>query len=106
MSGPNEPVLDVARGDAALSRHLRNCLEVLRRRTEDAEFRQLVDDVLAGRRGLREVALSPAFEQVLSPAVEQFAQRYEQLSDAEREQLAADGEQQLSELGERIARER
>lgn len=89
-------MLDVAGGDPALSRHLRNSLTLLRDRSDDPEFRRLADDVLAGRRGLREVATSPVFAQALNPQVERFAQRYEQLSDAERAALAAQGEEQLA----------
>lgn len=107
MSRPDqEPTIDVAGGDPALSRHLRNCLKVLRDRTDNPEFRELADDILAGRRSLREAATSPAFAQALNPQVEQFAQRYEQLSDDERERFAAEGERQFAEQREQIARER
>lgn len=99
-------MLDVAQGDPALSRHLRNSLELLRDRTDDQDFRRLADDVLAGRRGLRDVASAPAFARVLNPEVERFAQRYEELSDAEREALARQGEEQLATERERITRER
>ena len=101
-----EPVLDVAQGDPALSRHLRNSLKLLRDRTEDRDFQRLADDVLAGRLSLREVATSPSFARVLNPEVERFAERYEALTDEERAELAAQGEQQLAEERERIAREK
>lgn len=107
MSRPDqEPMIDVAGGDPALSRHLRNCLKVLRDRTDNPEFRELADDIMAGRRSLREAVTSPAFAQALNPQVEQFAQRYEQLSADERERLAAEGERQFAEQREQIARER
>lgn len=107
MSRPDqEPMIDVAGGDPALSRHLRNCLKVLRDRTDDPEFRELADDIMAGRRGLRDAVASPAFAQAVNPQVERFAQRYEQLSDVERERLAAEGERQFAEQREQIARAR
>lgn len=107
MSWPDqEPMLDVAGSDPALSRHLRNCLKVLRDRTDNPEFRELADDILAGRRSLREAVTSPVFARTLNPQVEQFAQRYEQLSAEERERLAAEGERQFAEQREQIARER
>lgn len=107
MSRPNrEPMLDVAAGDPVLSRHLRNCLTVLRDRTDNPEFRELADDILAGRRSLREAAGSPVFAQALNPQVEQFAQRYEQLGAIEREGLAAEGEQQFAQQREQITRDR
>ncbi|TLW94944.1 hypothetical protein FFT09_03585 [Saccharomonospora piscinae] len=96
-----DPLLDVARGDAALSRHLRNSLTLLRGKTEDPEFRHLVDDVLTGRRGLRDVAGSAAFARALNPLAEQGAEQYRALSDEERDELAALGERQFAELRER-----
>lgn len=107
MSRPDrEPIIDVAGGDPALSRHLRNCLTVLRDRTENPEFRKLADDILAGRQGLRQAFTSPAFAQALNPHVEQFAQRYEQLSANEREQLATEGQRQFAEQRGQLAGER
>jgi hypothetical protein len=88
---PGPPPLDVARGDQALSDHLRRALRTLRDRNDNEDFRRVVDDVLAGRKGLREVYLSPAFAAGLDPGVRQFAQRYEQLSPEERAELAERG---------------
>lgn len=102
----NDPLLDIAQGDPALARHLRGSLQVLRDRAENDEFRQTVDEVLAGRADLREAISSPAFTSVLNPLVQRFAEQYEELSEDEREQLAAQGEQQLAEERERIAQER
>lgn len=99
-------MLDVAGGDPALSRHLRNSLTLLRDRSDDPEFRRLADDVLAGRRGLRDVATSPVFAQALNPQVERFARWYEQLSEAERAALAAQGEEQFAAERAVIERER
>lgn len=102
MSKPEgeEPLLDIAHGDPAMSRHLRDSLKVLAERTDDPEFGKLVEDVLRGRRSLRDVAFMPAFERTINPGVEQFAERYEQLSEDEREELAAQGEQHLAEQRE------
>lgn len=102
MSNPekDEPLLDVAHGDPAMSRHVRDSLKVLAERTDDPEFGKLVEDVLRGRRSLRDVAFTPAFERTINPGVAQFAERYEQLSEEEREELAAQGERQLAEQRE------
>lgn len=101
-----EPLLDVAGGDPALSHRLRDSLKTLSERTEDPEFRRLVADVLAGRRGLREVASTPGFASVLNPRVEQFAQRWAETSEEERAELAAQGEREFAALRERLERER
>jgi hypothetical protein len=63
----------------------------LRERSDNADFRRVVDDVLAGRAGLRDVYLSPAFAAGLDARVWQFACRYEQLTPEERTELAERG---------------
>lgn len=106
MSRPDqEPMIDVAGGDPALSRHLRSCLKVLRDRTDNPGFRELADEIMSGRRSLREAVTSPVFSQVLNSQVARFAHRYEQLSDDERERFAAEGERQFAEQREQIAQE-
>ncbi|MGH3905882.1 MAG: hypothetical protein ACRDTE_17135 [Pseudonocardiaceae bacterium] len=107
MSQPDqEPMIDLAGGDPALSRHLRNCLKVLRDRTGNSEVLDFADDVLGGRRSLREAVTSLAFAQALDPQVAQFAQRYERLNDDDRERLAAEGDRQFAEQRTQAAHER
>lgn len=63
-----EPTTDVAEDVAAepeLFAELRDALELLRDRSEDDEFRTLVDEVLGGRRSLTEAATTPAFGSAL-----------------------------------------
>ncbi|MQA85807.1 MAG: hypothetical protein GEV03_14600 [Streptosporangiales bacterium] len=68
MSSPREePMIDIARGDPVRSRQLRAALKTLRDRSNDREFRRLVDDVLAGRRALRDVARTQTFDRVVTP---------------------------------------
>jgi hypothetical protein len=87
-----EPMLDIARGDQRLSRHLRSSLELLRDRSDDDDFRRQLDDVLAGRQSLREAAFTGTFERGLTPHFEAGLRHWEQLSEAEREALAREGE--------------
>lgn len=100
----DEPTLAVAHGDPALARHLRTSLESLRDRSNDADFRRLVDDVLHGRADLRDVYFTPAFAAGINPGTQQFAERWDQLSREEQEQLAQLGREQLDE--ERLRLER
>ncbi|GAA3759664.1 hypothetical protein GCM10022225_51440 [Plantactinospora mayteni] len=102
----DEPLLDVAGGDPALSRHLRDSLKTLGERTDDPEFRRLVADVLEGRRGLREVATTPAFASAINPRLEQFAQRWAEIPEEERAELADQGEREFTALRQRLERER
>lgn len=103
MTGPEqEPTLDIARGDVALSRHLKNSLEVLKDKVDDPEFERMVDDITSGRRSLRDMVTSPVFARALDPLVRQGAETYRNLSDQERENLARLGEEQFEQLRHEI----
>ncbi|MGK5681328.1 hypothetical protein [Actinoplanes sp. URMC 104] len=99
---PDAPTLAVAHGNRALARHLRQSLEVLRERSDNHDFRQLVDNVLAGRTNLRDAYTTPTFAAGINFHVEQFAQRYEQLSPEQRADLTDQGRQRLDEENRRI----
>ena len=101
----DEHMLDVAHGDPALARHLRQSLQLLRQRADSDDFRRLVDDVLTGRTSLRDAYTTPAFAAGLNPGVEQFARRYEQLDPDERAHLAEQGQQALNAERERLRRD-
>lgn len=103
MSGhEQELTLDIARGDVALSKHLKNSLGVLKDKVEDPEFKRLVDDITSGRRSLRDMIDTPVFARALDPLVEQGAEIYRNLSEKEREDLARQGEEQFEQLREEI----
>jgi hypothetical protein len=104
MSKPQEPMLDIARGDPARSKFLRESLAKLREHSKDPQFRSMVDDILAGRRSAREAATSEVFNRGIADKVEQGAQQYQALSGEEKEELAAQGEQRMAELREEIQR--
>lgn len=107
MSGPpEEPMIDIARGDPTRSRQLRAALETLRDRSDNREFRRLVDDVLAGRRGLRDVARTQAFDSVVTPLAQEFGRRYEEMSEEDREQLSRQGTEGYERLSRQIKEER
>lgn len=95
-----EPMMDVARGDVGLSRHLKNSLLVIRDKTDDEEFKKLADDVIAGKQSLREASQSDSFSRVLDSQVEKASTEIASMSDEEREELARTGDQQLAALSE------
>lgn len=97
-----EPTLDIARGDVALSKHLKNSLEVLKDKVDDPEFGRMVDDITSGRRSLRDMVTSPVFARALDPLVEQGAETYRSLSEEEREELGRKGEEQFEQLRQEI----
>ncbi|MGQ0774645.1 MAG: hypothetical protein ACT4NY_09540 [Pseudonocardiales bacterium] len=64
---------DVACGEPELSDELRDALALLRDRSEDDEFRTLVDDVLAGRTSLLDASGTPAFSKMVFARIAQEA---------------------------------
>jgi hypothetical protein len=101
----DEPMLDVARGDQARSKFLRASLVKLRDTSGDEQFRSMVDDILSGRRSLREAASSEVFNRGIADKVDEGVRQYEALSDEEKEALAAQGEQQFAALRAQIGRD-
>jgi hypothetical protein len=97
-----EPTLDVAHGNKALSRYLNKSLELLRDRSDNDDFRRVVDDVLHGRASLREVYNTPAIAAGIEPGVRKFAERWDELSQEERDRLADEGRRALAAENERI----
>jgi hypothetical protein len=102
---PHEPTLDVAHGNKALSRHLNKSLELLRDRSDNDDFRRVVNDVLDGHSSLRDVYNTPAFAAGIEPGVRKFAERWDELSQEERDRLAQEGQRAFDAENERINRE-
>ncbi len=101
----NEPMMDVARGDKAVSRHLRDSLKVLRDKSEDPDFRRQIDDILNGRVSLREAAFTGTFERGIAAPFEAGMRRYQEFSEQEVDQMAAQGEQAFERLTEELEEE-
>ena len=97
-----EPTLDVARGDRAVSEHLRESLKAMRDDSEDKDFRRLIDDVLKGELSLRQAASTDLFESAIRKSAERFIKEYDQLSESERERLGAEGEAEFALRNEEI----
>ena len=77
----HEPMMDVACGDPELSEELRDALALLRDRSDNDDFRTLVDDVLAGRCSLFEASGTAAFNDVVFARI---AQEFDELTEDER----------------------
>ena len=102
MSAP-EPLLDVAHGDPARSKILRDSLRILREKSDVPAFKALVDEILAGRKGLRETAREPLFGKGVAAGVDAGAAWWAGLSPEEREELAEQGRQQIVRLRYELA---
>jgi hypothetical protein len=94
-TSPDEPMLDIARGNAVVSRQLHRSLRALRDNSHDPTFRRIVDEVLAGRISLRAAFSDPRFTGGLEPGITQFKQTYDALDPHERARLADEGAQLL-----------
>ena len=77
----HEPMMDVACGDPELSEELRDALALLRDRSDNDDFRTLVDDVLAGRCSLFEASGTAAFNDVVFARI---AQEFDELTEDEK----------------------
>ena len=87
-----EPTAHTACGDPAMTEELRDALTLLRDRSDDGAFRELVDEVLAGRYSLYDAASSPAFaEAVFGRVVQDFNERFANMTEEEKQAIAAQG---------------
>jgi len=92
---PKPPLLGISTYDAGLDRQLRRNLTTLRDKSRGKELAGLLDDVLAGRRSLREVARTPEWNDAVAPAARQMAQQWAGLTPTQREEIIAQGQHQL-----------
>ncbi|MDA3647726.1 hypothetical protein LZ318_36845 [Saccharopolyspora indica] len=98
--------IDVAGSDAVRNRRLTRTIQAARDRARDPELAQLLDDVLAGKRQLRDVARSEAFGRAVGPALDEAADAYRSLTDEQREQAMAMAEEQERAIAGELRAER
>src|SRR5665647_201890 len=92
---PEQPLLPLAAHDPGLDRRLRRDLATLRDRAAGTDLAMLLDDVLAGRRSLREVARTKAFDDVVAPAAQKMSEQWSVLSQDEKDALVESGRREL-----------
>jgi hypothetical protein len=85
----HEPTTDVACSDPELSEELRDALVLLRDRSDNDDFRALVDDLLAGRCSLLEASGTAAFSDVVFARI---AKEFNELTEDEKRNLAGQAE--------------
>ncbi|MBR7743354.1 hypothetical protein KC207_08640 [Phycicoccus sp. BSK3Z-2] len=83
--GGDGPLLPGAPLPDEVQRHLRRSMEMLRERADDPAVRRRIDDVLAGRASLRDLARDDGFDRFMEPLVRRGMQRLDELSPQERE---------------------
>ncbi|GIG36226.1 hypothetical protein [Cellulomonas pakistanensis] len=89
------PLLGITAGNPGFDRQLRAQLTVLRDRSAGTELGSVLDDVLAGRRSLRDAARTTAFAGAVEPAVAESTAAWARMTSEQRSELAAEGEREM-----------
>lgn len=92
----HDSVSAFTRGDPVRSRMLRENLQAIRDRTDDPHLRRLVDDVLQGRRTVRELVRDEGFVRELDAGMQRFGEHWEQLTPEQRAELVRQGQAEES----------
>ncbi|MFC8094742.1 hypothetical protein [Streptomyces sp. NPDC057301] len=87
--------LEMTQQDAAQAKILRQSLEHLASGLGGAALKEMAQEVLSGRMGLREAADVSAYAEEAVQQSAPLAEKWASMSDSEREALAADGERRL-----------
>lgn len=98
MEDPSEVSFDVAHGDVAVSRQLRRSLETIKSAVTDPDLRKQLDDVLNGRRSMRDFGTSDAFAGIMDSVPAGQLNRALTMPEDQRQALAQAGEQELERL--------
>ncbi|MGG5260756.1 hypothetical protein [Phycicoccus avicenniae] len=86
--GPGEerpPVLPTLRNEPRLEAHVRESLRILRDSTDDPALRRRLEDVIAGRGSLRELARTPEFTAMADARIDRAVAEYEAIPAEERD---------------------
>ncbi|MFC4124107.1 hypothetical protein [Nocardia rhizosphaerae] len=100
-----EPMFDVARGDAAVSRQVGDALRAIARGSGDRALQEQIANILAGRGSVREFARGEAFNRVLDGVLPSAMAEYSALSDEERARLAEEGRLELERVRNQLEAE-
>jgi len=99
-------LLEMSQGDPAQARLLRKSLETLAAGHGGDALKEMAQEVLSGRVGLRDAANVSAYADQLVDQAAPMAEKWAALSEAEREELAAEGRRAIAAEQEQIDEER
>ena len=91
----SEPILDAARGDAAVSKQLSDALRIIARGTPDRALQQQIRDILSGNGSVRDLAQGEAFNRVLDGVIPDAMAKYHAMSEEERGRQVDEGRSEL-----------
>lgn len=100
----NSEFLAIGR-DPASAKMLRDSMESLAKIKGDSPLKEMAQEILSGRVGIREAISIPAYAEALTQGIQDFKEKWDGLSDSEREELAAKGEQELSKIEQELSGE-
>ena len=89
------PLLPSLAREHRLEESLRESLRVLRQQSDDPQLRDRIDDVIAGRASLRDLARSAEFDSLVAPYAERGYQQWDALDAEEREDLTGTASTEL-----------
>ncbi|MFE5817373.1 hypothetical protein [Streptomyces sp. NPDC056479] len=98
--------LEMTQQDAAQAKMLRQSLEHLASGLGGPAMKEMAQEVLSGRMGLREAADVSAYAEEAVVQSAPLAEKWAAMSDSEREALAAEGERRLEEGRRELEEER
>lgn len=96
MPSDHDSVAAFTRGDQVRAGMLRENLRTIRDRTDDPHLTRLIDDVLQGRRTMRELIRDERFTEELNRGMRRFGEQWEQLTPEQRAELVRQGQAQES----------
>ncbi|EGX57539.1 hypothetical protein SZN_22206 [Streptomyces zinciresistens K42] len=111
QNGPEKRVddsefLEMTQQDPVQAEILRQSLEHLASGLGGDTLKEMAQEVLSGRMGLREAADVSAYAEQAVETAAPLAEKWASLSDRERDELAAEGERRLAEERQRLDDER
>ncbi|MFE9022303.1 hypothetical protein ACFYNL_27595 [Streptomyces sp. NPDC007808] len=99
-------LLEMSQGDPAQARLLRKSLETLAAGHGGDALKEMAQEVLSGRVGLRDAVNVSAYADQLIERAAPMAEKWASLTEAQREELAAEGRRAIAAEQERIDEER
>lgn len=98
--------LEMTQQDPAQAKILRQSLEHLASGLGGDALKEMAQEVLSGRMGLRDAANVSAYAEQAAEQATPLAEKWASMSDRERDALAAEGERRLAEERQRLDDER
>ncbi|WP_323369655.1 hypothetical protein [Streptomyces alkaliterrae] len=98
--------MEFTQNDPVAARRMRLTLEKLAEGGAGDTVKEMAQEVLTGRMGLREAVANPTYAEGLISSMQPFKEKWDELSDDQRAELAAEGERMIAEQERELREER